>query len=227
MRKLYPFRLLVLALILSCGDSEIVNANYVPPNPTYCTASSGCPVGKVCEENVCVTPYVPPSPADATTDSPAPLPPGQCNDDTPCLSNYVCIDGFCQPPNVSDTSEPDTSSVPDTNVTEDTAPPPEDTGPPPEDECNIAGQFSACEGMDTCRVDDSNGSLICSSTIPAPNPKNAPCGSHKDCDIPWGCHFKLCLEYCQLQFGNADCVDGETCTQMLNPAWGVCVPPSS
>jgi hypothetical protein len=108
---------------------------------------------------------------------------------------------------------------------------PVDTGPPPDDQCSIPGEFGGCDGFTApCRLtEDQGGALMCvESTIF--KTFGAPCNSHSECDVLYGCHFGVCTVYCELLFGTNKCLsaspDGETwsCNDLKHPQWGACGP---
>jgi hypothetical protein len=108
---------------------------------------------------------------------------------------------------------------------------PVDTGPPPDDLCPIPGEAGGCDDFTApCRlVEDQGGALMCvESTVF--KTFGAPCVSHSDCDVLYGCHFGVCTVYCELLFGANKCLnaspDGEnwSCNDLKHPQWGACGP---
>ena len=206
----------------SCGSHDVLEApdifvqtpaDIVNPGYKPCQMDAiHCPPGKECVDNQCVdlpAPDVPDvaAPGEVVGDTIEPTDEGGPTDPG--------IEPADPGPSTPDLGPPqDTLPVWDKGVKPD-------PGKPPADECPIAGQYNGCPVVDVCRVDEKSGTLQCSSSTLL-KPLYEGCTVHTDCNLPYGCHFGVCVMYCELQFPGS-CGFGN-CTAVGHPKFGACKP---
>lgn len=216
-------RLPVVALLaLACGTPDVLEAerfNY-DGSPSYhpCKATSECPSGQTCVQGLCrsgstsgADTSAPPAPDTAT---PPPVP-----DAGPVGSEDIVADGETVVPPAADTvGEADVADVAEPP---DPGPAPDPGPPPATDACLVAGTSQGCDStLFTCRVSLETHALECiGSTLG--KPFGAPCTSHEECDLNYGCHFGKCTTYCELAFGAGQCTGG-ACVGVGHKVFGAC-----
>lgn len=189
-----------------------------------CSETQPCPNGMTCSQSMCVNA----SPGFTGNDSTG-TDGGSLCDNIPNAPG--CIDVFSRldAGSINDSQVPDARQLPDTTVTiNDTGP----DVPPAEDECTPPGTANACSEtdaiLDGCRIDESTKGAVCIGSTNF-SPIGAPCLSHESCDLLLGCHFGMCVPYCNLGFGTL--VSGgicpaqtPTCKSVGHPTFGACAP---
>lgn len=231
LRRMRALAISLIALCLGCGEpAAIIDAPDLgfPGNPklTPCNDENPCQAGQQCVDSLCqsdtgstggttegTTTATPPDPQDAGTST------GEPED----IVEQPLDEGG------GSTGTPDPGGPPDEGGT--TGPPDPgqvvpDPGPPdpPVEACTIPGKGDDCEQpfQETCRIED--GALTCSGSFGF-GPFNSNCSEHAHCDLLFGCHFSKCTTYCQLQFGNAECIGAlPNCKNVGHATWGACSP---
>jgi len=192
---------------------------------TFCSNSEPCPTGMMCDQGICVTEGPGFSPPDIISGDGSSI----C-DNIPNAPGCIDITQESDSTTTTDSTQPMDTVVLADIVWLDTGEPDVEAAP---DECTPPGNATACNDTpdlyDGCRINEATKGTTCVLSTNF-GLLGAPCLSHESCDVLLGCHFGLCVPYCNLGFGTL--VNGgglcpsqiSTCKSVGHAQFGACAP---